>query len=60
MQISGAEAPDALGERDFRESDLYEKWESTQFTLSCAAGSELLRLVLAERHEGGAVDLGGA
>ena len=35
-------------------SDLYEKWESTQFPLSQAAGSELLRLVLAERNEGGA------
>ena len=35
-------------------SDLYEKWESTQFPLSRAVGSELLRLVLAERHEGGA------
>jgi HTH-type transcriptional regulator/antitoxin HigA len=35
-------------------SDLYEKWESTQFPLSRATGSELLRLVLAERQEGGA------
>jgi HTH-type transcriptional regulator/antitoxin HigA len=35
-------------------SDLYEKWESTQFPLSRATGSELLRLVLAERHEGAA------
>ncbi len=35
-------------------SDLYEKWESTQFPLSQATGSELLRLVLAERNEGGA------
>ena len=33
-------------------SDLYEKWESTQFPLSRATGSELLRLVLAERNEG--------
>jgi HTH-type transcriptional regulator/antitoxin HigA len=35
-------------------SDLYEKWESTQFPLSRAAGSELLRLVLAERDESAA------
>jgi HTH-type transcriptional regulator/antitoxin HigA len=35
-------------------SDLYEKWESTQFPLSRATGSELLRLVLAERKEGAA------
>lgn len=34
-------------------SDLYEKWESIQFPLSRATGSELLRLVLAERNEGG-------
>ena len=33
-------------------SDLYEKWESTQFPLSRATGAELLRLVLAERNEG--------
>ena len=33
-------------------SDLYEKWESTQFPLSQATGSELLHLVLAERKEG--------
>jgi antitoxin component HigA of HigAB toxin-antitoxin module len=32
-------------------SDLYEKWESTQFPISRARGSELLRLVLAERGE---------
>jgi HTH-type transcriptional regulator/antitoxin HigA len=35
-------------------SDLYEKWESTQFPLSRATGSELLRLVLAERNESAA------
>ena len=35
-------------------SDLYEKWESTQFPLSRAIGAELLRLVLAERNEGAA------
>ncbi len=35
-------------------SDLYEKWESTQFPFRGAAGAELLRLVLAERHESGA------
>jgi HTH-type transcriptional regulator/antitoxin HigA len=35
-------------------SDLYEKLESTQFPLGRAAGSELLRLVLTERDEGGA------
>jgi len=35
-------------------SDLYEKWESTQFPLSRATGPELLHLVLAERDEGGA------
>ena len=35
-------------------SDLYEKWESTQFALSRATGAELLRLILAERNEGGA------
>ncbi|MEO6244368.1 MAG: helix-turn-helix domain-containing protein [Opitutaceae bacterium] len=35
-------------------SDLYEKWENTQFPLSQATGSELLRLALAERNEGGA------
>ncbi len=35
-------------------SDLYEKWESTQFPLSRATGTELLRLVLAERKEGAA------
>jgi HTH-type transcriptional regulator/antitoxin HigA len=35
-------------------SDLYEKWESTQFPSSRATGSELLRLVLTERNEGGA------
>ncbi|MBM3874617.1 MAG: transcriptional regulator [Verrucomicrobia bacterium] len=34
-------------------SDLYEKWENTQFPLSRATGSELLRLILAERNEGG-------
>jgi HTH-type transcriptional regulator/antitoxin HigA len=33
-------------------SDLYEKWENTQLPLSRATGSELLRLVLAERNEG--------
>jgi HTH-type transcriptional regulator/antitoxin HigA len=33
-------------------SDLYEKWESTQFPLSRTTGSELLCLVLAERNEG--------
>lgn len=32
-------------------SDLYEKWESTQFPISRARGPELLRLVLAERGE---------
>jgi antitoxin component HigA of HigAB toxin-antitoxin module len=32
-------------------SDLYEKWESTQFPINRAHGSELLRLVLAERGE---------
>lgn len=35
-------------------SDLYEKWENTQFPLSRATGAELLRLVLTERKEGGA------
>jgi HTH-type transcriptional regulator / antitoxin HigA len=35
-------------------SDLYESWEGTQFPLSRATGSELLRLVLAERGEGAA------
>ncbi|MBP9913688.1 MAG: helix-turn-helix domain-containing protein [Opitutaceae bacterium] len=35
-------------------SDLYEKWEHAQFPLSRATGSELLRLVLAERNEGSA------
>jgi HTH-type transcriptional regulator/antitoxin HigA len=35
-------------------SDLYEKWDSTQFPISRATGSELLRLVLAERNEGAA------
>lgn len=35
-------------------SDLYEKWEGTQFPLHRATGSELLRLVLAQRNEGGA------
>ncbi len=35
-------------------SDLYEKWESAQFPLSRATGSELVRLVLEERNEGGA------
>ena len=35
-------------------SDLYEKWESAQFPLSRATGSELVRLILAERNEGGA------
>lgn len=35
-------------------SDLYEKWESKQFPLSRATGSELLRLVLAERDESAA------
>jgi HTH-type transcriptional regulator/antitoxin HigA len=35
-------------------SDLYEKWESMQFPLSRATGAELLRLALAERHEGAA------
>jgi len=35
-------------------SDLYEKWELGQFPLSRATGSELLRLVLAERNEGSA------
>ena len=35
-------------------SDLYEKWESPQFPLSRATGSELVRLILAERNEGGA------
>jgi HTH-type transcriptional regulator / antitoxin HigA len=33
-------------------SDLHEKWENTRFPLSRATGSELLRLVLAERNEG--------
>jgi antitoxin component HigA of HigAB toxin-antitoxin module len=37
-------------------SDLYEKWESTQFPIARATGAELLRLVLAERQEG-ATDL---
>ncbi len=32
-------------------SDLYEKWEDAQFPLHRARGAELLRLVLAERHE---------
>ncbi len=43
------------GQADYLDllSDLYEKWESTQFPLSQATGSELLRLVLAERNEGG-------
>ena len=35
-------------------SDLHEKWENTQFPISRATGAELLRLVLAERNEGGA------
>ncbi len=35
-------------------SDLYEKWEHTQFPLSRATGAELLRLALAERNEGAA------
>ena len=35
-------------------NDLYEKWESAQFPLSRATGSELVRLILAERNEGGA------
>jgi HTH-type transcriptional regulator/antitoxin HigA len=34
-------------------SDLYEKWESTQFPLSRATGADLLRLALTERNEGG-------
>lgn len=34
-------------------SDLYERWESVQFPMSGARGAELLRLVLAERGEGG-------
>jgi HTH-type transcriptional regulator/antitoxin HigA len=32
-------------------SDLYEKWENTQFPVNRARGIELLRLVLAERGE---------
>ena len=32
-------------------SDLYEKWESTQFPISRARGAELLRLVLTARGE---------
>src|SRR4051812_15274475 len=32
-------------------SDLYEKWESTQFPVNRARGAELLRLVLRERGE---------
>jgi antitoxin component HigA of HigAB toxin-antitoxin module len=32
-------------------SDLYEKWENTQFPISRAHGAELLRLVLHERGE---------
>jgi len=32
-------------------SDLYEKWENTQFPISRARGVELLRLVLKERGE---------
>ena len=35
-------------------SDLYERWENTQFPVACASGAELLRLVLAERGENGA------
>jgi HTH-type transcriptional regulator/antitoxin HigA len=35
-------------------SDLYERWESTQFPIANARGAELLRLVLAERGENGA------
>jgi HTH-type transcriptional regulator/antitoxin HigA len=35
-------------------SDLYEKWEGTQFPLSRATGSELLRLAVTERKEGAA------
>jgi HTH-type transcriptional regulator/antitoxin HigA len=35
-------------------SDLYERWESVQFPVAAARGSELLRLVLAERGENGA------
>lgn len=33
-------------------SDLYEKWESTQFTVSRATGAEPLHLMLAERRDG--------
>lgn len=33
-------------------SDLYEKWEKAQFPIARAEGTELLRLVLAEREEG--------
>jgi HTH-type transcriptional regulator/antitoxin HigA len=32
-------------------SDLYEKWENSQYPISRARGAELLRLVLAERGE---------
>ena len=32
-------------------SDLYEKWENAQFPINRARGTELLRLVLAERGE---------
>jgi len=35
-------------------SDLYERWERAQFPIDRATGAELLRLVLAERNEGGA------
>ena len=34
-------------------SDLYERWESTQYPIARARGAELLRLVLAERAENG-------
>lgn len=35
-------------------SDLYERWENTQFPIAAARGAELLRIVLAERGENGA------
>lgn len=40
-------------QRDYLDllSDLYEKWESSQSPVNRARGSELLRLVLAERGE---------
>ena len=34
-------------------SDLYERWEGSQYPIAHARGAELLRLVLAERAENG-------